>query len=115
LKYTYGWIYPEKRKKQFTLLFACIDDLGRALKAEEEEATSKRKRLASEMDDKTTDGHSKRLREDKMEESHDDNGGDTEPGEIPPHTKGTDDSLLFSFLVSCSLPLFPFLSIRATD
>jgi chromosome segregation ATPase len=88
----------QKRKKQFALLFECIDDLERALRAEEDDeakegdsqkepATGKRKRLTEEEDTKgnakaTTDDPPapdetvrKRVRETDMEE-------EAEPGEI---------------------------------
>lgn len=98
----------EKRRKQFALLFDCIDDLQRALRAETEEdesrkesvATGKRKRpSAAEADDalkgkaladdppavssSAAETARKRVREVEMEEARDD---ETEPGEIT--TKG---------------------------
>jgi len=95
----------QKRRKQFALLFDCIDDLQRALRAEGEEAkedesrkesvaTGKRKRPAAEADDKgkaladeppavsssaAPETARKRVREVEMEEARDD---ETEPGEI---------------------------------
>jgi hypothetical protein len=91
-------LHAEKRKKQFALLFECIDDLERTLRAEEDDevkegdsqkepATGKRKRLTEEEDTKgnakaTTDDPPapdetvrKRVRETDMEE-------EAEPGEI---------------------------------
>ncbi|ELR17627.1 Tho complex subunit 7 protein [Acanthamoeba castellanii str. Neff] len=107
----------QKRRKQFALLFDCIDDLQRALRAEGEEAkedesrkesvaTGKRKRPATEATDDTLKGKAladeppavsssaetarKRVREVEMEEARDD---ETEPGEIT--TKGLPSCCLF--------------------
>lgn len=114
---TRPYVCAEKRRKQFALLFDCIDDLQRALRAEGEEAkedesrkesvaTGKRKRPATEATDDTLKGKAladeppavsssaetarKRVREVEMEEARDD---ETEPGEIT--TKGLPSCCLF--------------------
>lgn len=100
----------EKRKKQFALLFDCIDDLQRALRADEEEqearteGTGKRKRLTTEEEEdakgKSIDESEtarKRVREVEMEDvSNEDPNKDMEPGEI---TKGREYLLFFTIYI----------------
>jgi len=88
----------QKRKKQFALLFDCIDDLQRALRADEEEeearteGTGKRKRLTTEDDGKgksidESETARKRVRGVEVEDvSNEEPNKDMEPGEITKDT-----------------------------